>query len=515
MTELFLGIDIGTYSAKGVLVDEGGRVLASHVVPHELAMPRPGWVEHDADGVWWHDFVTICRQLLAASAVEPTRIAGVGVSTISPCVLPVDADGRPLRAGILYGIDTRATAEIAELEQALGADVLFQRYGTKLSSQSTSPKIRWLRKHEPGVWRATRLLLSGTGYVVYKLTGAATLDFYDAGAYAPLFDVRTLSWNQDLADLVAPASLLPRVTWTCEVAGRVTATAARETGLAAGTPVITGTADAAAEAISAGLTRVGDMMVMYGSSIFFILKTDRLYDSRRFWGTRFLEPETYAVAGGMSTAGSLTRWFRDQLGQPEVATEAAGGPNAYASLAALAASAPPGANGLLMLPYFAGERTPLHDPDARGVVAGLTLGTTRADLYRALLEAVGYGIRHNIDAMREEGISAQRILAVGGGAQNLAWMEMVSSSAGIEQHIPRQQIGAAYGDAMLAAVGVGFFPGTAAATKWVESARVVRPNAAMRAVYEQYYPHYRALYEATASTLHALSDLQRAGHEAQ
>jgi xylulokinase len=216
----------------------------------------------------------------------------------------------------------------------------------------------------------------------------------------------------------------------------------------------------------------------------------------------------------MSTAGSLTRWFRDVLGQPEVAGEAAGGPNAYAALAELAASAPPGANGLLMLPYFAGERTPLHDPDARGVIAGLTLGTTRADLYRALLEAVGYGIRHNIDAMRAEGITAQRILAVGGGTQNPLWMQMVSSSAGVEQHIPRQQIGAAYGDAMLAAVGVGVFPSTAAAAKWVESERVVRPDETMRAVYEQYYPHYRALYEATASTVHALSDLQRAGHGA-
>jgi xylulokinase len=514
MTDFFLGIDIGTYSSKGVLVDEDGRVLASHVVPHELTMPRPGWVEHDADGTWWHDFVTICRQLLAAPGVEPTQIAGVGVSTISPCVLPVDADGRPLRAGILYGIDTRATVEIAELEQALGADVLFERYGTRLSSQATAPKIRWLRKHEPEVWRATRLLLSGTGYVVYRLTGAATLDIYDAGAYAPLFDVRTCAWNPELAELVAPTDILPRVTWTCEVAGYVTPAAARQTGLAAGTPVITGTADAAAEAISAGLAAVGDMMVMYGSSIFFILKTARLHDSRRFWATRFLEPETYAVAGGMSTAGSLTRWFRDVLGQPEVAGEAAGGPNAYAALAELAASAPPGANGLLMLPYFAGERTPLHDPDARGVIAGLTLGTTRADLYRALLEAVGYGIRHNIDAMRAEGITAQRILAVGGGTQNPLWMQMVSSSAGVEQHIPRQQIGAAYGDAMLAAVGVGVFPSTAAAAKWVESERVVRPDETMRAVYEQYYPHYRALYEATASTVHALSDLQRAGHGA-
>lgn len=507
----FLGVDIGTYSSKGVLVDAGGRVLASHVVPHELALPRPGWVEHDADGVWWGDFVTICRRVLAESGVAPKAVAGVGVSTISPCVLPVDGEGRPLRPGILYGIDTRATVEIGELERAIGADHLLARYGTKLSAQSTSPKIRWLRQHEPDVWRQTRLLLSGTGYVVYKLTGEATLDIYDAGAYAPLFDPQTLAWNPDVADLVAPVELLPRLTWTCAVAGHVTRAAAQATGLAAGTPVITGTADAAAEAISAGLAQVGDMMVMVGSSIYFIVKVDRLHPCDRFWPTHFLEADTYAVTGGMSTAGSLVRWFRDTLSPAEVAAEAAGGPNAYAALAALAATSPPGAHGLVVLPYFAGERTPLHDPDARGVVCGLTLTHTRADLCRALLEAVGYGIRHNLDALAAEGIVPRRILAVGGGTQNSLWMELVSSIAGIEQHIPRQQIGAAYGDAILAAVGVGFFADTAAGARWVQQAQVIRPDPPAQAVYAAYYPLYRDLYQATAPVQHALSALQRAG----
>ena len=234
----------------------------------------------------------------------------------------------------------------------------------------------------------------------------------------------------------------------------------RLTGLAAGTPVITGTADAAAEAISAGLANPGDLMVMYGSSIFFILKTDRLYNSPHFWGTRFLEPDTYAVAGGMSTAGSLTRWFRDNFAAGEVAAESAGGENAYAALAELAAASPPGARGLVALPYFAGERTPIFDPDAKGLLVGLTLSHTRGDVYRALLESVGYGIRHNLDAMRAEGMAPARILAVGGGTLNRAWMQMVSDIAGIEQHIPAQQIGAAYGDAFLAGVGIGMFGGT-------------------------------------------------------
>jgi xylulokinase len=502
-----LGIDIGTYSSKGVLADARGRVVATASVPHTIDMPRPGWVEQDADAVWWHDLVQICRQLLAASAVPAGEIAGVGISTTSPCVLPVDAAGTPLRPAILYGIDARAAAEIGELEQALGREAIFARYGVTLSSQSASPKIRWLRRHEPEVWAKTRRLLGGSGYLVYKLTGAATLDIYDAGAYAPLFDPQTSAWDPALAELVAPVALLPRLTWTCEIAGYVTPEAAAATGLAASTPVITGTADAAAEAISAGLAQPGDLMVMVGSSIFFILRTARLLASRRFWGTRFLEPDTYAVAGGMSTAGSLTTWFRDHFAAAEVAAEQAGGPNAFAALAALAEASPPGAHGLVALPYFAGERTPLHDPDARGLIVGLSLTHTRGDLYRALLESVGYGIRHNLDALAEEGMEATRILAVGGGTRALAWMQIVGDITGRELHIPAEQIGAAYGDAFLAGVGVGLFAGTAEAASWVKTGTIILPDPERHRAYTPYYQVYRDLYPQTVPSMHALSRL--------
>jgi xylulokinase len=502
-----LGIDIGTYSSKGVLVTADGTVVASHVTPHGIDMPQPGWVEQDADSVWWQDCVTICRELLRRGPAAPGQIAAVGISTTSPCVLPVDDAGRALRPGILYGIDTRATAEIAQLEREYGADVLFERYGVKLSSQSVSPKLLWLQEHEPHIWARTRRLLSGAGYLVFRLTGAAVLDIYDAGAYAPLFDVHTCAWNPEICARLAPGDRLPQLAWTAEVAGRVTRDGAAQTGLAEGTRVIAGTADAAAEAISAGMAQVGDLMVMYGSSVFFILKTDRLHNSRQFWGTRFLEPGTYAVAGGMSTAGSLTRWFRDQFSAGELLAEAQGGANAYTALAELAAQSPPGARGLVALPYFAGERTPIFDPDARGLLLGLTLSHTRGDVYRALLESVGYGIRHNLDALRGEGMNASRILAVGGGTLNRAWMQMVSDIGGIEQHIPAEQIGAAYGDAFLAGIGSGLFSGTEEIGRWVRTQEVIRPNPDTDVRYSELYEVYRQVYKDTAVTMHRLSRL--------
>jgi xylulokinase len=505
-TDYLLGVDIGTYSSKGVLVTATGEVAASHAVEHPLSMPKPGWVEHDAESVWWRDFVEICRAVLDKSGIDPHRIAGIGASAIAPCVLPVDSAGRPLRPAILYGIDTRASREIAELEEQIGKETLFERYGVQLSSQSAAPKVLWLRRNEPEVWRRTKLVLTGTGYVVHKLTGAGVIDVYDATTFAPLFDARALGWNTEMADSIAPVAMLPRITWTCDIAGLVHAAAARETGLAEGTPVISGTADAAAEAISAGLVEAEDMMVMYGSSIFFILKCAGLSPSRRFWATHFLEKGTYAVAGGMSTAGSILRWFRDQFAQREVALEASGGADAYAALAELAETSPRGANGLVALPYFAGERTPLHDPNARGVLFGLTLGHSRADVYRALLEGVGYGIRHNIEAMKEEGIAARRILAVGGGTRNQPWMRIVSDIAQIEQHIPEQPFGACYGDAFLAGAGVGLFSGTAEADRWVKIGQVVRPDPAARRVYDNGYRVYRDLYEQTVGLMRRLSE---------
>jgi len=484
-------VDIGTYSSKGVLVTESGRIAASATMEHPLSLPKPGYVEHDPEAVWWHDFLAICRALRDESGIDPAQIAGIGISTISPAVVPVDGEGKALRPAILYGIDTRATKEIEELRA---------RTGGEFSSQSGAPKILWIRRNEPEVWSKTRLILNGSGYLNLKLCGEATIDVYDASGFAPLFDPRTLRWSGEFED-IAPVGMLPEVTWTCEVAGHVTGEAARETGLVAGTPVITGTADAAAEAISAGLARVGDMMIMYGSSTFFIVKTARPYQPGRFWGSVFLEKETFVVTGGTATAGSLTKWFRDQFAPKEREAEQQGGPNAYAALAQRAADSPSGARGIVVLPYFSGERTPIHDPDAKGMIFGLSLMHTREDLYRAFLESVGYAIRHNIESLREEGVAIERILAVGGGTQNPLWMQIVSDIAHIEQQIPEKQIGASLGDAFLAGVGIGLFESSQEASRWVRIREIVRPDPDRYALYDASYQLYRALYERNADLM--------------
>jgi xylulokinase len=328
-----LGVDIGTYSSKGVLVNKNGEVVADHVIQHGMSMPAPGYFEHDADGVWWHDFVEIVRSLLAKSGIQPVQILGVGTSAIGPCVLPIDGQGRPLRAGILYGIDTRASKEVEHLENELGREHIFQRSGTHLDSQASGPKILWIRNNEPQIYEKTRWFLTSQAYLVYRLTGVPSIDNYSASGYAPLFDIYDFGWYEDAARHITPTDRLPKASWSCEIVGEVTDQAARQTGLAVGTPVITGTIDAAAEAISAGLAEVGDMMIMFGSSIFFIMKTAELLKTQHFWSANFLERKTSAFMGGMSTSGSLTTWFRDQFARAEAEHELSGGENAYAILA--------------------------------------------------------------------------------------------------------------------------------------------------------------------------------------
>jgi xylulokinase len=511
MTEQYLlGVDIGTYSSKGVLVNSAdGLVKGSHAIEHGLSMPKPGFVEQNADDIWWGEFTQISRRLIAISGINPKQIKGVGVSGIGNCALPIDENGKPLRPGILYGIDTRASAEISELESLIGRDKIFQLAGVHLSSSVIGPKILWVKHNEPEIYARTRWWLNSHSYVVYRLTRNATIDVYSACGYAPMLDIEKIQWAGKMAKFIAPLETMPDLLWSSDIAGEVTMEAARETGLAEGTPVIAGTIDAGAEAISAGLTDFGDMMMMFGSSNSLILKTDKLVRTQDFWGLNWMEPNTYAIVGGMSTVGSLTRWFRDNLAPLEVSAQNAGGENAYAAMAKLAQESRSGAHGLIALPYFSGERTPIYDPDAKGMFFGLSLRHTRADMYRALLESVGFGIRHNVDTLLAEGAQPKCILGVGGGTLNLDWMQIICDIAGIEMIIPKQQLGSPYGDTFMAGMGTGLISGWKEIKKWLHKSIEVKPNMKDGILYEPLYRIYRELYEQTKDLMHSLSDIQR------
>ena len=492
-----LGIDVGTYSSKAVLTDLAGRVLHSAVVAHGIAMPRPGHVEQDADAVWWADVCQLSRQVLVESGVAPASVAGLAVSAIGPCLLPLDAAMRPLRPGILYGVDVRASAEIDALNAAIGSDEIQRHARMALSSQAIGPKIRWLRLHEPQVWAATRMLTSATSYLVWRLTGRMCLDHHSASHFMPLYNPATEQWDTRHAAHVAPLHLLPELAWADALAGRLHAEAAVATGLAPGTPVAVGTIDALSEAISVAAVHPGDLMLMHGSTTFFVLTQDQPTPDLRVWTVAGAWPGCCTLAAGMATTGSLTRWFKDELARELPADQG------YATLFAEAAAVPAGAAGLLVLPYFSGERTPINDPLASGAVLGLGLSHTRAHLFRAVLEGVGFGIRHNLETLAEIGAQVGRVVAVGGGAQSDVWLQIISDISGVAQEVPAVSIGAAYGDAFLAGRAAGLLPPDAI-DHWVQPGRVIQPDPAQRAVYDTLFGQYKQLYTATKGLMHSL-----------
>lgn len=491
---LTLGIDIGTYESKGVLVDTQGRVVAEARAPHEMIVPRPGWAEHRADEDWWGDFVRIARALLAAPGVRSADIAAVAASAIGPCMLPVDAGGRPLMNGVLYGVDTRAAAEIGDLTREIGAETILDRCGNALTSQAVGPKILWFSRNRPELFARCAKILTSTSYLTWKLTGDYVIDHYTAANFSPLYDVGRLDWTDDLADFL-PLAKLPRLMWSTEIAGRVTAAAAAETGLPQGIPVTCGTIDAAAEAVSVGVRGTGDMMVMYGSTIFIITLTPERVRDPRLWYAPWLFPGQHASMAGLATSGTLTHWFRDRFAR-ELPRE-----GAFATLAAEAEASPKGARGLLCLPYFSGERTPIHDPLAKGAFFGLNLTHGRGDLYRAVLEGIAMGTAHVADTYREAGAAPARVLAVGGGTRNAVWMQATSDLTGLTQIVSEKTVGASYGDAFLAAVAIGAAVPEDVA-RWNPAERKVAPERV--AAYERQYPLFRRLYEATKEIAHGL-----------
>ncbi|GAA4009973.1 FGGY-family carbohydrate kinase [Deinococcus rubellus] len=499
LANLLLGVDVGTSSSKGVLTDLAGNVLRSHAISHGVSSPRPGYAEQDADAVWWSDVVQIIRVLLSGD-YSGDDVAGVALSAIGPCLLPLDGSGQPLRPGILYGVDTRAHTETDSLNAEIGEDVIFEHSLMALTSQAIGPKIRWLRDHEPEIWARTATLTTASSYLAYRLTGKHVMNRHEASHFMPLYDPPTRNWTGKFAAPVLGdkgLEVLPQVGWSDELAGHVTEAAAALTGLKVGTPVAVGAVDALSEAISVGVVQSGDLMVMYGSTTFFILVEDAPASDPRVWTVGGAFAGQFNLAAGMSTTGSLTRWFAAELGR-DLSEQAA-----YDQLFAAAGQVPPGSNGLLMLPYFSGERTPLNDPHARGVVAGLSLSSTREDLFRAVLEGVGYGIRHNIETFREMGTQVRRIVAVGGGAKTQTWLQIVSDITGVTQEVPALTIGASYGDAFLAGLVSGRLHRDDLKT-WVKADRRIEPDGSRRALYDRNFELFKRLYTQTREIVHGL-----------
>jgi xylulokinase len=487
---MFLGVDIGTGSSKAVLVDADGALVATVARPHATASPRPGWFEHDPMGVWWEDLCVLVAEILGAA--PSADLEAISVSGIGPCALIADAQGEPLGNAILYGIDRRAAREIDELTEALGAERLVERTGNRLTTQAVGPKLLWLARHEPEAYARARRWYCASNFLVGRLTGEYVIDHYSASTSDPLYDLTALDWWPEGWMAAAAHIEPPRLAWPAEIVGRVLAPAARATGLPEGLPVLAGTIDALAEAYSAGCRDVGDTMVMYGSTLFLIGTVARPVADPGLWAGTGRTRDTYSTLAGMATSGLVTTWFADVAGTD------------VGDLMAEAGRVPPGSDGLVLLPYFAGERTPLFDPDARGCWLGLTLDHTRGHLARSILEGVAFGVRHNLETMSLAGAAPRRLVAVGGGTRGDLWTQIVSDITGLPQDLLSTAIGASYGDARMAADALG-----RDTRGWNPVAQRLTPDPAATERYEELYGVYRRTYVALRDDMHLLARAAR------
>ncbi len=503
MTHYFLGIDVGTYESKGVLIDENCRIKAEMAVKHDLENPKPNHFEHDAEVVWWGDFCKISQGLIKNAGIKPTEIACVGSSALGADCLPVDENCRPLRKAILYGIDSRADKEISFLSELYGPHKINQIYGRPICSSDVAPKILWIKNNEPEVYCRTFKFLTSTSYLTAKLTGEYFIDKFLINTFAPAYR-KDGQIDEDLCSIFCRPDQLAECRLTTEIVGQVTVKAAAETGLAQGTPVITGTDDSGAESISTGIFAPGEMMIQLGSTCYMIYCSNHLVLDDRLWHDEFIIPGTFSVSAGTNTAGSLTRWYRDTMYFDDLARQEAGGLNAYQAMLSKLDNIPAGSDGLITLPYFAGERTPINDPFAKGMIIGLKLTHTRDHLYKSALEGIGFSINQHLKIIKELGLPLNKIMAVGGGAKNAPWLQIVADISGEEIKTPAVTIGAAFGDALMAALAVGRYQSFADFNRVIFPDHIFKPNSKNHETYEKYQKIFEELYQENKNVMHLL-----------
>jgi xylulokinase len=503
-----LGFDIGTNGSKGVLIDLEGNVLGSRTTEHGVSVPRPAWAEQDAEKLYWEEFVTIVRRLLADTRIDPKEIAGIGVSGLTPDAIPVDREGNALRPCIMY-MDRRAIDEVEFAKNKFGESKVFDVCANIGDPYYAGYKAMWVARNEKDIYDRTWKFLNSHAYVVLKLTGEAVVDYGVAGLNAPFFDQKKLAWSGEMIEgCELDVDKFPAAFPAHEVVGKVRKAAAEITGLAEGTPVIAGGGcDASASAFSVGMVDPGESACMYGSThCWQIVLTEPKFDNR-FINFPHIVPGHYISLAGLGTSGAIIKWYRDLFGDEEKRMEAVRGISAYKLLDLEAAKVPKGSDGLVLLPYFMGERSPIWDPKARGSFFGLSLYHTRGHVFRAILEGIGFALEHHAEILREQGLMPDRVVAVDAGASSELFRQIVTDIMNVPQDYMAKISGAPVADAFLAGLGVGIFKEFSDIKKWVTIDATNTPDPQSQKVYRKLYKVYRDLYPATKDLMHTLAEM--------
>ena len=497
-----LGLDIGTSGAKALLCDQDGRVHATATAEYPLSAPFPLWSEQDpAD--WWRGARVALRDAVAQAGVDTAQIAGLGLTGQMHGAVFLDERGAVIRPALLWN-DQRTAAECDEIAERVGARLLIAIAGNPALTGFQAPKILWLRNHEPERYARLAQVLLPKDYIRLLLTSVSATDASDA-AGTLLLDLHERDWSDDiLQKLEIPRAWLPRVFEGPQVTGALLPEVAHELGLPAGLPVVAGGGDNAAAAVGTGVVRSGIVSSSIGTSgvIFAHADAIALDPQGRLHSFCHAVPGLYHLMAVTLSAGGSLRWLRDALRESDSGTQAL----SYDEMSAAAAMVPPGAAGLVFLPYLTGERTPHLDPLARGAFVGLTARHSAAHMIRAVMEGVVFSLRDGLEIMRGLGLPIDQIRATGGGGRSPLWRQLQADIYGAEVATLAAEEGPAYGAALLAGVGAGLFASVGAAVdRCVSVVGITRPDPDAQARYDEVYAIYRELYGALRESMHALA----------
>lgn len=495
-----MGIDIGTSACKVAVFDRQGQVLASASGDYPVYYPREGWAEQDPEE-WWSAVCGAVRQVLQKADVRPEEIAGVGIDGQSWSAIAIDKDGKVLTNTPIW-MDTRAQSICDRLNEDIGADEIFRVAGNSLQPSYTTAKILWYKENLPEVYRKTHKILQSNSYIAFKLTGQISQDL-SQGYGLHCFDMRTGQWDEEMCKkLGIPREFLPEIVPSDQIIGTVTKKAAEESGLAEGTPVAAGGLDAACGTLGAGVIHAGETQEQGGQAGGMSICMEQYQaDPRLILGFHVI-PGKWLLQGGTTGGGGVMRWFEREFADYERLMKEQTGVSSLDQLNEIAEKVDPGCDGLVFLPYMAGERSPIWDPHAKGVFYGLDFSKTKGHMVRACMEGVAFSLRHNLETAEKAGAEADILRAMGGSANSLLWTQIKSDITGKTMAVPASDTATTLGAALLAGVGTGFYKDyEEAVSQTVKVTRTHQPDPEKKAVYDKNYETYLELYRSLSGLM--------------
>ncbi len=496
MTNYLLGIDIGTTATKVIIIGDDGRIHAEVSESSTLYSLRANWAEEDPLE-WWDNLKKAIPRCLAEAAINPSQIAGIGVSGMVPTLILVDSDGNPIRNSIQQN-DARSYLEIDHFKSQVDEKKVFDLTGSAITQQSIGPKLIWLANNEPDNFKQTRWVMGSYDFINFLLTGQPVLE-RNWALESGLFDLYQEDWDQELLAVAGISrEQLPPVHLPSDIVGQVTEQAASVLGLVAGTPVVAGSADHVASAFSVGVKENGNLLIKLGGAGDILYSLDHLDKDERLFLDYHDIPGLYLINGCMASSGSIIKWFRNNFA-PEAD---------YTTLDDEAKDIPPGSDGLVLLPYFLGEKTPIFNPLARGVLFGLSLQHTRAHIYKAILEGISYGFQHHIEVLKTHGLNITRVRVANGGARSQLWRQVTADVIGFPLEEVAHHPGSSLGAAFIAGKGVGLFSGWGEIEKFIELKATTVPDPEKHLKYTQYFSIYKEIYINNIQNFHRLADIE-------